>query len=548
MNEMARGKLRNEVRTVDAVVVGMGFAGMYMMHRLRGLGLRAQAFDIAADVGGTWYWNRYPGARCDVESLNYSYSFDEDLQQEWEWTERYAGQPEILSYASHVADRFDLRRDVQFETRVTHAEFDEAEGLWQVRTDRGDRVAARWLIMASGCLSLPRTPPFEGLDEFAGRWFHTGRWPHEPVGFAGERVGIIGTGASGIQCVPMVAREAERLFVFQRTPSFSLPARNAPMDAEREQAIKSRYADYRQEALETGSGVVRDKVIADSVLALSPEEREQAFERLWQKGGTGFLKAFADLGVSKEANDVAADFIRRKIRKTVKDPAVAALLSAQTDPVGTRRVSLDTDYFETFNRSNVTLVDVLGDPIERITATGVKTKNAHYEVDSLIFATGYDAITGPLLDLEITGRDGLRLRDKWLDGPRTYLGLMTAGFPNLFTITGPGSPSVLTNMIVSIEQHVDFIVGLLDHARESGAATLEPTEAAEDGWVRHVNEVASRTLHVTANSWYLGANVPGKPRIFMPYVGGFHTYRRRCVELAEQGYPGFELEHLPQSA
>lgn len=539
----------NRAEELDAVIVGAGFAGMYMLHRLRGLGLRVRVFDIAGDVGGTWYWNRYPGARCDVESLNYSYSFDEELQQEWHWTERFAGQPEILSYASHVADRFDLRRDIRFQTRVTQARFIDAEGRWLVATDRGDRVRAQWLVMASGCLSLPRTPDFKGLDGFEGRWFHTGRWPHEKVSFAGERVGIIGTGASGIQCVPEIAGEAKHLFVFQRTPSFSIPARNGPMDPAHEADIKGRYAAYRREALETSSGVVRDKVIADSPLTLSPEEREAAFERLWQKGGTGMLKAFADLGINKQSNDIAADFIRRKIRAKVKDARNAALLSSQTDPVGTRRVSLDTNYFETFNRDNVTLVDVKADPIAEITETGVRTQGgAHYEVDSLVFATGYDAITGPLLDLDIVGRDGLRLRDKWSGGPRSYLGLMVAGFPNMFTITGPGSPSVLTNMIVSIEQHVDFICGLLEAAGARGAALIEADEAAEVDWVRHVNEVASKTLHVIANSWYRGVNVPGKPHIFMPYVGGFHNYRRHCLKLAEEGYPGFLMQRVAAAA
>lgn len=535
----------NRPEEFDAVIVGAGFAGMYMLHKLRGLGLRVRVFDIAGDVGGTWYWNRYPGARCDVESLNYSYSFDEELQQEWHWTERFAGQPEILSYASHVADRFDLRRDIRFQTRVTQARFIDAEGRWLVTTDRGDRVKAQWLVMASGCLSLPRTPDFKGLDGFEGRWFHTGRWPHEKVSFAGERVGIIGTGASGIQCVPEIAGEAKHLFVFQRTPSFSIPARNGPMDPAHEADIKGRYAAYRREALETGSGVVRDKVIADSPLTLSPEEREAALERLWQKGGTGMLKAFADLGINKQSNDIVADFIRRKIRATVKDARNAALLSSQTDPVGTRRVSLDTNYFETFNRDNVTLVDVKADPIAEITGTGVRTESGgHYEVDCLVFATGYDAITGPLLDLDIVGRDGLRLRDKWSGGPRSYLGLMVAGFPNMFTITGPGSPSVLTNMIVSIEQHVDFICELLEAASARGAALIEADEAAEDDWVRHVNEVASMTLHVIANSWYRGVNVPGKPHIFMPYVGGFHNYRHHCLKLAEEGYPGFLMQQV----
>jgi cyclohexanone monooxygenase len=526
---------------VDAVIVGAGFAGMYMLHRLRGAGYSARVFDIAADVGGTWYWNRYPGARCDVESLNYSYSFDEALQQDWQWKERFAGQSEILAYARHVADRFDLRRDIRFETRVLRAAFDDAAGLWLVSTDRGDEIAARWLVMASGCLSLPRTPDFPGLDSFAGRVFHPGRWLDEDVGFTGRRVGVIGTGASGIQIVPKVAEQAAHLCVFQRTASFSLPARNGPMDPAHEAAIKARYAEYRKAALETTSGVVRDRVVAQSPLDLPEDEREATFERFWQKGGTDLLKAFADLGVNKAANDLAADFIRRKIREKVKDPAVAALLTSQTDPVGTRRVSLDTDYFETFNRDNVSLIDVKADPIVAITPAGVRTASAEHAVDDLIFATGYDAITGPLLDIGITGAGGLRLRDAWQDGPRSYLGLMVAGFPNLFTITGPGSPSVLTNMIASIEQHVDLIADILAHARARGADRIAAEPAAQDGWVRHVNELAARTLHVTANSWYRGVNVPGKPQIFMPYVGGFHTYYRHCQKLRDEGFPGVDF-------
>ena len=530
----------------DAIVVGAGFAGMYMLYRLRELGLRTRVLETASDVGGTWYWNRYPGARCDVESLNYSYSFDEELQQEWHWTERFAAQPEILAYARHVADRFDLRSDIDFNTKVEQASFDGNSNRWRIRCESGRQFLGRWLIMASGCLSLPKVPDFKGLDRYDGRWFHTGRWPREPVSFAGEKVGVIGTGASGIQVVPVVAEEADKLFVFQRTASYSLPARNMPIDREYEAGIKSRYAEYRKEALETVSGVVREKMIADSPFSLTPEEREAAFESLWQKGGTGFLKAFGDLGVNRKANDIAADFIRRKIRKKVKNPATADLLASQTDPVGTRRVTLDTHYFETFNRENVTLVDVKSDPIVEITERGVRTTNAEYPVDSLIFATGYDAITGPLLDIDIRGRAGLSLSRKWKEGPTTYLGLMTSDFPNLFTITGPGSPSVLTNMIASIEQHVDFISSILEWARERGAIAIEASPQAEAEWVRHVNEVASKTLHVTANSWYRGVNVPGKPQIFMPYVGGFHNYRRHCLKVKAEGFPGFELNVPPE--
>jgi cyclohexanone monooxygenase len=525
---------------LDAIVVGAGFAGMYMLHRLRGLGLTVRVYEAGKGVGGTWYWNRYPGARCDVESMDYSYSFSEELQQEWRWTERYAAQPEILRYANHVADRFDLRRDIQFETRVRSAVFDEASRRWTVETDRGDRVSARFCIMATGCLSEPQVPDFKGLETFEGKWYHTGQWPHEGVDFTGLRVGVIGTGSSAIQSIPIIAQQATHLFVFQRTPNYSMPAQNAPLDPEYERWVKEHYADFRRQARESRVGFVVERS-GDSALAVPAAEREREYEKRWRRGGLGFSAAYTDLLVSQDANDTAAEFFRAKIRSIVRDPAVADLLCPRDYPLGTKRLCVDTGYYATFNRDNVTLVDVRTAPIEAITPKGVRTRKAEYAVDALVFATGFDAMTGALLDIDIRGRGGRRLREEWAAGPRTYLGLAIAGFPNLFTITGPGSPSVLSNMIVSIEQHVDWIADCLAYLRGHGHATIEPTAEAQEAWVQHVSDVGHTTLYPRAPSWYMGANIPGKPRVFMPYIGGVGVYRQKCDEVAAKGYDGFAL-------
>ncbi len=524
----------------DAVVVGAGLAGLYMLHRLRGLGLSARVYEGGQGVGGTWYWNRYPGARCDVESMDYSYSFSNELQQEWQWTERYASQPEILRYIEHVADRFDLRRDIQLATRVTAATFDEATNRWTIQTDRGDRVSARFCMMATGCLSTAQVPAFEGLETFAGTWYHTGHWPHAGVDFSGRRVGVIGTGSSAIQSIPIIARQAASLVVFQRTPNFSVPARNAQLDREYERSLKARYAEYRRQARESRVGFV---VAASdrSALAVPAEERHREYETRWARGGLGFTAAFADLLTSQDANDTAAEFFRAKIRGVVRDPHVAEALVPKDYPLGTKRMCVDTDYYATFNRDNVTLVDLRQAPIQAITARGVRTRHAEYELDSIVFATGFDAMTGALLKIDIRGRGGRALREKWAEGPRTYLGIAIAGFPNLFTITGPGSPSVLSNMIVSIEQHADWIAGCLAHLRAHGHDAIEATVEAEDAWVAHVNQVGDATLYPRANSWYVGANIPGKPRIFMPYVGGVGAYRKICDDIAAKGYEGFAL-------
>jgi cyclohexanone monooxygenase len=524
----------------DAVVVGAGFAGLYMLYRLRNLGLSACIYEAGGGIGGTWYWNRYPGARCDVESMDYSYSFSNELQQEWHWTERYASQPEILRYIEHVADRFDLRRDIQLETRVTAAQFDEAVNRWHIETDRGDHVSARFCIMATGCLSTSRIPAFPGLESFGGTTYHTSHWPHTDVDFSGQRVGVIGTGSSAIQSIPIIARQAASLVVFQRTPNFSVPAWNRPLDPEFERRVKADYAEFRRQARESRVGYVVP-VNHQSALAVPPEERLREYEKRWQRGGLGFAAAYTDLLTRQEANDTAAEFFRAKIRAIVHDPAVAEALFPNDFPLGTKRICVDTDYYDTFNRDNVTLVDLRGEPIEAITPRGVRTQATEYEFESIVFATGFDAMTGALLSIDIRGRGGGTLRQKWADGPRTYLGIAIAGFPNLFTITGPGSPSVISNMMVSIEQHVDWIAECLAHLQAGNLETIEATAKAEDAWVAHVNEVANATLYPLAKSWYTGANIPGKPRIFMPYVGGVGAYRKKCDDIAAKNYEGFTL-------
>lgn len=526
--------------TLDAVVVGAGFAGLYMLYRLREMGLRTRVFEAGTGVGGTWFWNRYPGARCDVDSLEYSYSFSEDLQQEWSWSERFATQPEILRYIDHVADRFDLRRDIQLETRVTAAHFDEGHDTWTVTTDRGDTVVARYCIMATGCLSAARAPAIPGMETFRGPTYHTGEWPHEGVDLSGLRVGLIGTGSSGIQTTPRVAAEAAHLTVFQRSPNFSVPARNAPTDRERETEWRARYAELRARARETSAGILYD-YNDTTALSVDDERRKVEFEARWAKGGVNFMRTFADIMLDRDANHTAAEFVRGKIRETVKDPDVAARLMPSDHPIGTKRICVDDGYYETFNRDNVTLVDIRANPIDAITPDGLTAGGVDYAFDALILATGFDAITGALAKIDIRGTGGRALVDSWGAGPRTYLGLMSAGYPNLFMITGPGSPSTLANMVVAIEQHVDWIAACLEHLRANGLQRIEAEDDAQDAWVQHVNEVAHRTLFVLANSWYMGANIPGKPRLFMPYVGGFGVYRRKCLDNAEAGYPGFRL-------
>ena len=532
---------------LDAVIVGAGMSGMYLLHSLRGLGFRVHVYETGDDVGGTWYWNRYPGARCDIESMEYSYSFSDELQQEWHWSQRYAEQPEILRYLNHVADRFDLRRDITFNTRISSARYDEVGNRWLVTTDGGEQVTCRFCILAVGCLSAAQVPAIRGLDDFQSRWYHTGRWPHEGVDFSGQRVGIIGTGASGIQSIPVIAKQAAHLYVFQRTPNFAFPAQNRPLDPDEEQRIKANYPELRQAERVSNSGFMVERG-EQPALEVPPEDRQREFTRRWERGGFGFTSAFSDLLTDREANQTAAEYVHSRIREIVHDPAVAELLCPKDHPIGTKRLPLDTDYYATYNRENVTLIDIRTSPIEAITSTGLRTRDAEYELDSIVFATGFDAMTGPIFAIDIRGRNGCALREKWAAGPRTYLGIASAGFPNLFMITGPGSPSVLSNMIVSIEQHVEWVRDCLCYLREHDLTCIEAEVDAEDAWVDHVNEVAYQTLYPQANSWYMGANIPGKPRIFLPYIGGVGVYRATCDEVAAEGYRGFTLSAVPVSA
>ncbi|MEQ1883089.1 MAG: NAD(P)/FAD-dependent oxidoreductase [Burkholderiales bacterium] len=528
------------VSDLDAIIVGAGFAGMYMLHRLRGMGFRARVFEAGSGVGGTWYWNRYPGARCDIESMEYSFQFSDDLQQEWDWSERYATQPEILRYANYVADRFDLRRDIQFDTRLASAVFDEQGKRWTVETSDGTHVSARFCIMATGCLSSANTPKLPGLKTFAGPTYHTGRWPHEEVNFTGQRVAIIGTGSSAIQAIPIIAEQASRLYVFQRTPNYSVPAHNAALNREIRREVKMNYKRLRDSGKQSPNGVWSFRFNSARALQTTPEERRREYEARWAYGGVSFMGAYADLMFDPDANDTAANFVRGKIREIVRDPKVAEALTPRY-VIGCKRLCVDTGYFATFNRPNVTLVDISASPIDAITPHAVKVLGIDYEIDALILATGFDAMTGALTRIDIRGRGGKALKEKWQAGPRNYLGLSIEGFPNLFTITGPGSPSVFTNMLPSIEQHVDWITECLRYMRENAIALIEPRREAEDHWVTHVNEVATTHLRSACNSWYIGANIPGKQRVFMPYIGGFPAYQKKCQEVVAAGYEGFAL-------
>jgi cation diffusion facilitator CzcD-associated flavoprotein CzcO len=526
---------------VDVVIVGAGFAGLYMLHSVRGLGLTGRVIEAGSGVGGTWFWNRYPGARCDVPSLEYSFGFDDDLQREWEWTERYPTQPEILRYIEHVADRFNLRDGITFGTRVTSAHFDEGDGVWCTSTEAGESIRSRFVVMATGCLSAANTPDIPGRDEFAGPILHTGHWPHEGVDFSGQRVAVIGTGSSGVQSIPLIAEQADHLTVFQRTAAYAVPAHNQPLDPDEAARIRADYANWRAVARDTttGFGGQLDHEELVGAFEIDDEARTETYQRRWEVGGLTFLGAFNDLLFSEEANETAGDFVRGKISVVVDDPATAALLSPHT-VVGCKRLCVDTGYYATFNRPNVSLVDVSATPITRLTETGVEVDGVVHDVDVVVFATGFDAMTGALDRIDIRGRDGLPLKKKWEAGPLTYLGLQVNGFPNLFTITGPGSPSVLTNMIVSIEQHVEWIRDVIEKLDADGQTHIEASAQAEADWVDYVNAVAEFTLFHGCSSWYLGANVPGKPRVFMP-LPGFPDYKQKCDEVAAAGYEGFVL-------
>lgn len=528
----------------DAVVVGAGYSGLYMLHRLRELGLSARVYEAAGDVGGTWYWNRYPGARCDSESVFYSFSdrLSEELLQEWTWSERYAAQPEILQYLQWVADRMDLRRDIQFNTRVTQALYDEARNKWEISTDVGDRVAATYLITAVGCISTTNVPEFRDLENFQGDWYHTGAWPHEGVDFTGLRVGVIGTGATGVQVVPEVATQAAHLWVFQRTANYDIPAQNRPLDSEYVRQVKANYTDIWKRTRETGFGLPYEAP-AESAVDFSPEERQRRYEAAWAKGGFYIgLDTFGDFILNQDSNYTISEFVRSKIRDIVHDPDTAEALAPKDHPFFTKRPPLEHGYYESFNRDNVTLVDVRRGPIEEITPRGLRTQEGEYELDAIVFATGFDAMTGTLFSMDIRGRGGLSLRGKWADGPRTYLGIASHGFPNMFMITGPQSPSVLSNMPVSIEQHADWISDCISHLRRHGLDYIEPHVQAEDGWVAHHNEVADATLLPQTASWWAGANIPGKKRILYPYPGGCANYRKICDDVAASGYEGFALD------
>ncbi len=527
------------VSRFDAVIVGAGFAGLYALYRLNRLGLSVRLFEEAAGVGGTWYWNRYPGARCDTESLQYSYQFCEQLQQEWNWSERYATQPEIEKYLNHVADRFGLRRDIQLNTRVERIHFDEDRGRWVVATNQGDETHAQFCIMATGCLSSPMTPQIDGLDRFRGPTYHTARWPNEEIDFAGLDVGIIGTGSSAMQVVPIVAEVARHVYVFQRTANYAVPAWNGPLDPEYVREFKAHYAENRRKAKQYVSGFLC-YYNPKSALEVSPEERDREYEDRWRQGGIGYLGAFCDITTNTAANRTAADFVHRKIRAIVKDPDVAELLIPNS-VIGCKRLCCHADYYVTFNRANVSLVDVKTSPIERIVPDGVIVAGRTYQLDALIFATGFDAMTGALNKIDIKGKSGRKLKDKWAEGPRAYLGVASSGFPNLFIVTGPGSPSVLTNMIPTIEQHVDFIVDCIAHMRKHGLSTVDTDVAAEEAWTAYNDEVAHKTLRYDCASWYLGSNIPGKKRVFMPFVGGLPAFIDKCEEVVAAGYEGFNF-------
>ena len=526
---------------LDAIVVGAGFSGLAMLHGLRQRGFKARVIEAAPGVGGTWYWNRYPGARCDFESMQYSYQFDEALQQDWQWTERYASQPEILAYIEHVADRFDLKRDIQFETRVTAATFDEAADAWLVETDRGERLSARYFVMGVGCLSSANPPRLDGEREFEGQIYGTWKWPREKVDFTGKRVGVVGTGSSGAQVIPLIAGEAAHLLVFQRTPNYSVPAQNRSLAPDEVAAIKADYQGFRARAKALPNLFVFDRR-TDSALAVTDVEREARFEAYWKLGGLQFLGCFGDLLTNPEANRLIAAFWRKKIRAIVKDPDVADLLTPKDDIFGCKRLVSSTDYYETFNRPNVTLVDVSGaGSIERLTRTGLVAGGREHPLDALVLATGFDAMTGSITRIRITGRNGLTILDAWRDGPGNYLGLAVHGFPNMFNMAGPGGPSVLANMVAMGEHAAEWIAGCVTWMRENGRSRIEATRAAQASWGEEVAEAATGSLRSTCNSWYVGSNVPGKPRVFMPYIGGYPKYDAACRRVAANGYEGFAI-------
>lgn len=531
----------HEAETTDVVVIGAGFSGMYALHQLRDRGYSAIGFEAGDGVGGTWYWNRYPGARVDIESMEYSYSFDEDLQQEWRWPEFFSPQADLEAYANHVADRFDLRSLIRFASRVDRLRWDDDEKRWHVHTDNGYDVVAKWVIAATGSLDATNIPDWPGIDSFRGQWYHTSNWPQEDVDFTGKRVGLIGTGSTGIQVAPIVAARADHLTVFQRTPNFSMPSNNRPLDPEYEREWKENYPERRVE-MRTGATLDRFTPPDRSIFDVSVEERNRILEEAWNsRSGFKLLRCFKDTSLDIEANDILAEFARNKIREIVRDPDTAELLCPTTYPIGTKRICIDTGYYETFNRPNVSLVDVRTNPIVEVTPNGLRTDVAEYELDILIFATGFDAMTGSMTRMNVTGVDGKRLEQHWAGGPRNFLGFFVAGFPNLFMIHGPGSPSVLAQMVTGGEMQVNWALDFIDRVEKEEVQTVDVTEDAEDGWLREMESYADKTLYKRASSWYMGANIPGKPRVFMIFIGGFDTYMNRCNEQVEKGFEGFVL-------
>jgi cyclohexanone monooxygenase len=530
----------SEGQRADAVVVGAGFAGLYALHKLRSQGLSVRVLEAAPEIGGTWYYNRYPGARCDVESVDYCYSFAPELEQEWDWSEKYATQAEILRYLNWVADKLDLRDGITFNTRVISAVLDDETLQWAVTTDTGEVITARFVIMATGPLSAALTPAFDGLETFAGELFHTAHWPHEPVDFGGRRVAVIGTGSSGIQSIPVIAEQADHLIVFQRTPNYSVPAGNRPLSADERAQIKATYAERRRLSWRSGGGsphIAHPKLTMEA----TPAERRAAFEKRWELGGVLFSKTFSDQMIDMAANEEARKFYEEKVRAVIDDPDTADLLIPNDHPIGTKRICTDTNYFQTFNKAHVQLVSVRATPIVSIDATGINTSDAHYDVDTIVLATGFDAMTGALSKIDIVGRHGERLRDDWAAGPRTYLGLAVDGFPNLFLVSGPGAPAVLANMVLHAEANVNWISDVISYLDRHGYAAVEATAQAVTDWMAECAKRAEATLFVKANSWYMGANVPGKPRGFMLYIGGFGAYVDICRDVAGAGYKGFQL-------
>jgi len=527
-------------RELDVVVVGAGFSGMYLLYKLRPLGFSVKVLEAGTDVGGTWFWNRYPGARVDIQSVEYSMTFDPQLEKDWKWTEKYSPQPELLKYAQHISERYDLRKDIEFTTKVESAKWDDKTERWTIRTSTGDTITAKYYVMASGTLSVPKDVDIEGTNRFKGATYLTSRWPHEGVDFTGKRVAVIGTGSSAIQSIPIIAAQAKSLTVFQRTPSFSIPAYNGPVP---ETVLDEYWSDrdgFRQAQRESAGGVNHTPTTV-SALSVSDEERNRIYEAAWAKSGlVEFLGCFSDHMINPIANEYLAEFVRNKIRATVKNPETAEDLCPKTYPIGTKRLCVDTNYYATYNLEHVRLVNIRKNPLKTITETGIDTQDEPFEFDAIVFATGFDAMTGAMVSVDIEGRNGNTLKKAWEAGPHTYLGLMAKDFPNLFMVTGPQSPSVLSNMIISIEQHVDWITDCIVNLRGEGFTTIEPTQTAQDSWVQHTNDYGDISLMLKANSWYVGANVPGKPRVFMPYAGGVGSYRATCDEVVRRGYLGFE--------